>query len=95
MSYASVTSTKALKWFISGLFLLKLQFCTQKLGTFCTKNPKNNKRPPFYSVPKSNKKQSRKKLKELNVHLHYLKAKSHSLTKIIVCALCKMYWNTS
>ena len=41
------------------------------------------------------KKQSRKKLKELNVHLHYLKAKSHSLTKIIVCALCKMYWNTS
>ena len=53
MSYASVTSTKALKWFISGLFLLKLQFCTQKLGTFCTKNPKNNKRPPFYLVPKS------------------------------------------
>ena len=49
-----MTSTKALKWFISGLFLLKLQFCTQKLGTFCTKNPKNNKRPPpFYSVPKS------------------------------------------
>ena len=23
------------------------------MGTFCTKNPKNNKRPPFYSDPKS------------------------------------------
>ena len=34
-----------------------------------------------------NKKQSRKKLKESNVHLHYLKAKSHSLTKIIVYVL--------
>ena len=46
MSYASVTSTSAIKWFISQLFLLKLVFIPKNWALFALQNPKKINVPP-------------------------------------------------